>query len=64
MFGSLLPRGPQGGVNAGLGQTTSRGTVTLIPPTTSIEKTGEELTVDGVHMVFQMTPGSEAPAPR
>ncbi len=61
MYGALLPRDPQGGVNAGLGQTTSRGTVTLIPPTISIEKTGQELTIDGVRMVFQMTPGTEAP---
>ncbi len=62
MYGSLLPRDPKGGVSAGLGQTTSRGTVTLIPPTKSIQKTGEELIIDGVRMVFQMTPGTEAPA--
>ncbi len=61
MYGSLLPRNPQGGVNAGLGQTTSLGTVTLIPPTKIVEETGTELTVDGVRMVFQMTPGTEAP---
>ncbi len=61
MYGALLPRDPQGGVNAGLGQTTSRGTITLIPPTINIEKTGQELTIDGVRMVFQMTPGTEAP---
>jgi alkyl sulfatase BDS1-like metallo-beta-lactamase superfamily hydrolase len=34
----------------------------LIAPTVEIKKTGEELTVDGVHIVFQMTPGTEAPA--
>jgi alkyl sulfatase BDS1-like metallo-beta-lactamase superfamily hydrolase len=62
MYGGLLPRGVQGGVNAGLGQTTSSGTVTLIPPTVTITKTGQELDIDGVQMVFQMTPGSEAPA--
>ncbi len=62
MFGALLPRGPQGGVTAGLGQTTSSGTVTLIPPTDTIGRTGEERVVDGVRMVFQMTPGTEAPA--
>jgi len=62
MYGSLLPRGPQGGVNAGLGQTTSRGTTTLIPPTVDVRETGEEHTIDGVRMVFQMTPGTEAPA--
>ncbi|MCY1740520.1 alkyl/aryl-sulfatase [Ensifer sp. SL37] len=62
MFGSLLPRNAQGGVNGGLGQTTSSGTSTLILPTREIKATGEELTVDGVKMVFQMTPGTEAPA--
>ena len=62
MYGALLPRNPQGGVNGGLGQTTSTGTATLIVPTDLIQKTGQELTIDGVKMVFQMTPGTEAPA--
>ncbi len=62
MYGAALERGPRGQVGAGLGQTTSTGTVTLIPPTIEIHKTGEELTVDGVRIVFQMAPGSEAPA--
>ncbi len=62
MYGAALERGPRGQVGAGLGQTTSTGTVTLIPPTVEIGTTGEELTVDGVRMVFQMAPGSEAPA--
>jgi alkyl sulfatase BDS1-like metallo-beta-lactamase superfamily hydrolase len=62
MYGSLLPRGERGGVSAGLGQTTSTGTISLIAPTDTITKTGQELTIDGVRMVFQMTPGTEAPA--
>jgi alkyl sulfatase BDS1-like metallo-beta-lactamase superfamily hydrolase len=62
MYGAMLPRNVQGGVNGGLGQTTSTGTAGLIAPTTEIKKTGEMLTVDGVQMVFQMTPGTEAPA--
>ena len=62
MYGALLPRNPEGGVNAGLGQTTSTGTPTLIEPTDIISKTGEKRTIDGVYMVFQMTPGTEAPA--
>src|SRR5262245_18814523 len=32
-FGATLPKGPRGQVDAGLGKVTSRGTVTLIPPT-------------------------------
>ncbi|MDG9924299.1 MULTISPECIES: alkyl sulfatase dimerization domain-containing protein [unclassified Pseudomonas] len=60
-FGAMLPRNAQGGVNAGMGMTVSAGATTLIQPTEEVEKTGQELTVDGVQMVFQMTPGGEAP---
>jgi alkyl sulfatase BDS1-like metallo-beta-lactamase superfamily hydrolase len=62
MYGAALSRNPQGGVGAGLGQTTSTGTITLLDPTVIITTTGQELTVDGVRMVFQMAPGTEAPA--
>ncbi|MFM5441293.1 alkyl/aryl-sulfatase [Aeromonas enteropelogenes] len=62
MYGALLPRNAQGGVNGGLGQTTSTGVPSLLLPTRFITKTGEEITLDGVRMVFQMTPGTEAPA--
>ncbi|KXU80610.1 alkyl/aryl-sulfatase [Aeromonas enteropelogenes] len=62
MYGALLPRNAQGSVNGGLGQTTSTGVPSLLLPTRFITKTGEEVTLDGVRMVFQMTPGTEAPA--
>ncbi|MGD9544040.1 MAG: alkyl/aryl-sulfatase [Methylocystis sp.] len=62
MYGAMLPRGERGGVGAGLGQTTSTGVISLILPTRGIKKTGETVTIDGVRMVFQMTPGTEAPA--
>lgn len=62
MYGAALARGPQGAVGAGLGQTTSTGTVTLIPPTLFVTTTGQEETVDGIRMVFQMAPNTEAPA--
>ncbi|MEI8333066.1 MAG: alkyl sulfatase dimerization domain-containing protein [Chloroflexota bacterium] len=62
MYGAVLDRGPHGQVGAGLGQTTSTGTVTLIRPTDSIVATGEERVVDGIRMEFQVTPGTEAPA--
>ncbi|CAA0124514.1 Putative alkyl/aryl-sulfatase YjcS [BD1-7 clade bacterium] len=61
MYGSLLPRNPQGGVNGGLGQTTSTGQGSLIAPTDYITETGQKMKVDGVEMVFQFTPGTEAP---
>jgi alkyl sulfatase BDS1-like metallo-beta-lactamase superfamily hydrolase len=62
MYGAALARGPQGAVGAGLGQTTSTGTVTLIEPTDYITTTGQEVTLDGVRIVFQMAPDTEAPA--
>jgi alkyl sulfatase BDS1-like metallo-beta-lactamase superfamily hydrolase len=62
MYGALLPKGPSGQVGAGLGQSTSTGTVTLIPPTVDIVRTGQEETVDGLQIVFQLAPNTEAPA--
>jgi alkyl sulfatase BDS1-like metallo-beta-lactamase superfamily hydrolase len=62
MYGALLERGPAGQVGSGLGQTTSLGTITLIPPTAEIAATGQTEVVDGVQMTFQLTPGTEAPA--
>jgi alkyl sulfatase BDS1-like metallo-beta-lactamase superfamily hydrolase len=62
MYGAALPVGARGQVGAGLGQTTSTGAVGVVPPTKDITRTGQEETVDGIRMVFQMTPGTEAPA--
>ncbi len=59
-FGPLLPRGPQGQVDAGLGKGLSRGTVTLIAPTRLVTEPIETLTVDGVRITFQLTPDTEA----
>jgi alkyl sulfatase BDS1-like metallo-beta-lactamase superfamily hydrolase len=62
MYGAALARGPQGQVGAGLGQTISTGEVSLIAPTDLVSTTGHEEVVDGVRLVFQMAPGTEAPA--
>lgn len=62
MYGNLLPPRPNGQVGAGLGQTTSSGTVGLIPPTDIITRTGEERTIDGLKIEFLNAPGSEAPS--
>ena len=61
-FGATLPKGPRGQVDAGLGKVTSRGTVTLIPPTRIIAAPFETHRVDGVEIVFQLAPETEAPA--
>lgn len=62
MYGAALRRGPDGQIGSGLGQTTSLGTMTLIPPNRDVTRTGQEETVDGIRVVFQLTPGTEAPA--
>ncbi|KUN09866.1 alkyl sulfatase [Streptomyces yokosukanensis] len=62
MYGAALPKGPAGQIGCGLGQTTSTGSVGLIAPTVDITATGQSETVDGVRIVFQLTPGTEAPA--
>ena len=62
MYGAAVEKGPAGQIGAGLGQTTSTGEATLIVPTVDIGTTGQELTIDGVRIVFQVTPGTEAPA--
>ncbi|MBB3399589.1 MULTISPECIES: alkyl sulfatase dimerization domain-containing protein [unclassified Rhizobium] len=60
-YGLLLPASPYGFVGQGLGQGTSAGSVGLIAPTKLVEKDFEEFDVDGVRMVFQNTPDTEAP---
>ena len=62
MYGNLLPKNPRGQVGAGLGQTTSAGTITLIEPTDYVTETGQKMVIDGVEIEFQLTPGTEAPA--
>jgi len=62
MYGALLPRDARGHVDSGLGKTVSMGSVSLVPPTVSIRETGERLTLDGVEIIFQVTPDTEAPA--
>jgi alkyl sulfatase BDS1-like metallo-beta-lactamase superfamily hydrolase len=62
MYGATLPKAADGQIGAGLGMTTSLGTVTLIAPTVDVTHTGQEETVDGVRIVFQLTPGTEAPS--
>jgi len=60
MYGHLLPHSPQGFITCGLGTQVSVGTIGFIAPTDSITKTGETRVIDGVEIVFQMTPDTEA----
>ena len=60
-YGLLLPASAHGYVGQGLGQAVSAGAVGLIAPTRYVEKAIEEFEVDGVRMIFQNTPNTEAP---
>ena len=62
MYGPELPRTAAGQIGCGLGQTNSSGTISLVPPTLDITRTGQQEVVDGVRIIFQVTPGTEAPA--
>ncbi|OQU95589.1 hypothetical protein CLAIMM_01773 [Cladophialophora immunda] len=62
MFGSHLVKGPEGQIGTGLGMTTSSGLSVLVTPTVLIQETGEEHVIDGVRIVFQLVPETEAPA--
>ncbi|CAM3221514.1 alkyl sulfatase BDS1-like metallo-beta-lactamase superfamily hydrolase [Williamsia muralis] len=60
--GIVLPVGATGTLGAGLGPSTSNGTVGLLAPTLDITHTGQEEILDGVRIIFQVTPGTEAPS--
>lgn len=61
-FGKNLDTGAQGFVDAGLGKRVAYGTIGILAPTITIEKSTQNLTLDGVEFVFHNTPGAEAPA--
>ncbi len=61
-YGMVIPAGPFGQVDSAIGKATARGSIGLIAPNLVIEDDFEEHTIDGVRMVFQNTPGTEAPA--
>ena len=61
-YGVLLARSPFGHVDQSIGKNVANGNTGLIAPTRIISKDFEEITIDGVTMVFQNTPDTEAPA--
>jgi len=66
MFGPYLKAGTEannkGQVDTGLGKGQSIGRISIAAPTITVTRTGERVTVDGVEIVFHMTPGGEAPS--
>ena len=61
-FGVSLEPGVMSHVDSGLGKAVGRGASGFIAPTTLITRPVETRTVDGVEIMFQLTPGTEAPA--
>jgi alkyl sulfatase BDS1-like metallo-beta-lactamase superfamily hydrolase len=60
-YATLLERNPYGHVDQAIGKNVARGAVGLIQPNRLITQDVEEITLDGVRMVFQNTPDTEAP---
>ncbi len=61
-YGILLPPSAFGHAGQGLGQNAGVGNIGLIAPTRVVEEAVEKFPVDGVEMVFQNTPDTEAPS--
>jgi alkyl sulfatase BDS1-like metallo-beta-lactamase superfamily hydrolase len=61
-YANMLPKSPYGHVDSAIGKGVAGGNIGLIQPTDVIEGDFEERTIDGVKMVFQNTPGTEAPS--
>ena len=61
-YGTVLDKGEKGALSVGIGMGQSTGTVSLIAPTCEIGEDVPKLTIDGLEIEFQLTPGTEAPA--
>ena len=61
-YGNFLPKDEQGGMSIGIGMGQSKGTTSFIVPSYEVKETGVKVTIDGVDIEFQITPGTEAPA--
>jgi alkyl sulfatase BDS1-like metallo-beta-lactamase superfamily hydrolase len=61
-YGVLLPASPYGHAGQGLAQNVAAGNLGLIQPTRIVQDDVEEFAVDGIPMIFQNTPGTEAPS--
>ena len=59
-YGSMMKAGEKDRMAIGIGLGQSRGTIGLLPPTIEI-KGNDTLTIDGLEICFQLTPGTEAP---
>lgn len=62
MFGAILPPGPTGQVDTGLGPKLSSGTIGYMEPTETVGARGGTLTIDGLAFDFLDAGGTEAPS--
>lgn len=62
MFGSILPPGPKGQVDTGLGPKLSAGTIGYMEPTETVPAAGGTLSIDGLSFEFLDAGGTEAPS--
>ena len=60
-YAVLLQRSPFGHVDQAIGKNVANGNTGLIAPNRLVSKDFEEITLDGVTMVFQNAPDTEAP---
>lgn len=61
-YGQVIPSSPFGQVDSAIGKGLSAGTTGLIAPSIVVTEAFETHTIDGIEVVFQNTPGTEAPA--
>lgn len=61
-YGSLLGKGEKDSLSVGIGLTPSNGTTSYYSPTFEVTEDVFETNIDGVDLVFQLTPDTESPA--
>jgi alkyl sulfatase BDS1-like metallo-beta-lactamase superfamily hydrolase len=61
MYGAALSRTERGHVDTGLGKAPAMSSISILPPSDIVDHTGQEMEIDGVKLVFQYVPHSEAP---
>lgn len=61
-YGTLIEYGAEGSLAMEIGIGQSTGTISMIAPTYEITEETKNITIDGLEIEFQLTPGTEAPA--
>lgn len=61
-YGSVIQPGEQGRLSVGIGLAVSQGEVGYLSPTFNVTEEVFETTIDGVKVIFQLTPDTESPA--